>query len=630
MSAARIAASLSALTAAIMLLALLPLQAGAAWSWQPSRDFNVDPDEVPGRPAGGWEARYQLYDSFGNPSGEEKVASATNPPEWFQVPAVPGAYELEAWVVDKSGVELARASTTLRFDDVPPAMPSAEAPKRWLRGEEVAQLELEPAAEPPPVSGLSGYALSLDRGSGSHPCADPSLCAPEETDLAAGAVAEPVALGTLPQGVTYVRVVAVSGAGVPSPAAAATFRVDSTSPSLSLSGIPDGWRNAPVEVFAHASDSLSGMAAEGSAGPLTGISVDGGGAAASAGDVAATWIGGSGIHVVAAFARDAAGNASELEPRSVATVRIDEDPPRVAFARGQDPAEPERIEAHVADPLSGPSPRGGSIALRLAGTRAPYEELPTRVEAGRLVAHWDSDSYPAGKYEFRATGSDLAGNAAAGTDRDRGGRMVLVNPVKAPVSLTAELKRRRFGGRLRRIGGGAVARQRVAIVETFASGAEPGRRTTLRTTDADGAFSLGLAPGPSRDVVAFFAGTSTLTKASGSAVHLAAATRLRFGASATTAAVGGDPVVFSGRIRRRGAASAVRGLPVELQFRYPGAGWRAFRTVEADRRGRFRYAYRFSDDDSRGVRFRFRAHVKGREGWPYGPGTSRPLTVTGR
>jgi len=52
--------------------------------------------------------------------------------------------------------------------------------------------------------------------------------------------------------------------------------------------------------------------------------------------------------------------------------------------------------------------------------------------------------------------------------------------------------------------------------------------------------------------------------------------------------------------------------------------------VEADARGRFRYAYRFSDDDSRGVRFQFRAYVNGREGWPYEPAYSRPIAVLGR
>ena len=208
--------------------------------------------------------------------------------------------------------------------------------------------------------------------------------------------------------------------------------------------------------------------------------------------------------------------------------------------------------------------------------------------------------------------------------------MVLVNPVKAPVSLATVLRKRRFDGRLRRTGGGGIARQRVAVVETFGAGAEPQRRTSFLTTDADGSFSLRLRPGPSRDVAAYFAGSATLTKASGPDARLAAPTGIRLRASTATGLIGGKPVVFNGAVDVRGAARAARGLPVELQFRYPGAGWRGFRTVEADRRGRFRYAYRFSDDDSRGIRFQFRAHVKGREGWPYGPGTSRPVTVTGR
>jgi hypothetical protein len=131
-------------------------------------------------------------------------------------------------------------------------------------------------------------------------------------------------------------------------------------------------------------------------------------------------------------------------------------------------------------------------------------------------------------------------------------------------------------------------------------------------------------------VTASFAGTALLSRASGPVAHLAVATRISFGASARSAVIGGRPVFFSGRVIAVGARQAVAKLPVELQFRYPGAGWSEFRTVETDSRGRFRYAYRFSDDDSRGVRFRFRAYVKGREGWPYGPGTSRPVSVRGR
>jgi hypothetical protein len=72
------------------------------------------------------------------------------------------------------------------------------------------------------------------------------------------------------------------------------------------------------------------------------------------------------------------------------------------------------------------------------------------------------------------------------------------------------------------------------------------------------------------------------------------------------------------------------GRPVELQFRYPGAAWRNFRTVPTDRRGRFRYAYAFSDDDSRGIRFQFRAVAAAEAGWPYETAASRPISVRGR
>ena len=68
---------------------------------------------------------------------------------------------------------------------------------------------------------------------------------------------------------------------------------------------------------------------------------------------------------------------------------------------------------------------------------------------------------------------------------------------------------------------------------------------------------------------------------------------------------------------------------MQLQFRATGLPWSEFRTVRTDRRGRFRYAYRFSDDDSRGVRFRFRAFVPKQSDWPYEPGGSRPVAVLG-
>jgi hypothetical protein len=600
---------------------LLP-KAGS--SWQAQRSFGFDWDPV--SPTNPTEAVFRVYDSQGD------LAIGYRQPLSLMlldvvVPPVPDAYTLEAWLENEAGQSGAHSTATLRFDNIAPPPPGLEAPSGWIQGTDPAVVHLDRPAAAAPLSGIGGYAISIDRGAASHPCAQVNSCLAGDLDLTGDGGGD-LSLGTLPEGVHFVRAVTVSGARVPSAVASATVRVDASGPLVSLDGALAGWSSRPVQAAAHATDALSGVEAAGPLGPFTGIAVDGGAPARTLGNVVSAWVAGSGAHPVEYFARDAAGNLSDTK---TAVVRIDEDPPRVAFAAAQDPAEPERIEATVSDPLSGPSPVRGSIGIRLAGTRARFEQLPTRNAGDRLIAHWDSDSYPPGKYELLATGYDAAGNSAAGTDRLRGGRMVLDNPLKAQVELTAGLSRRRFTGRLQRTGAGPLSDRDVVVTETFAAGAMPRQRTTVVGTDRKGAFALRLKPGPSRDIVARFAGTPLLSRGASPAAHLEAATKVRLRSSAPTARVGGRPVVFNGMVGRRGAATnAATGLQIELQFRFRGGAWSEFRTVEADARGRFRYRYRFSDDDSRGVRFQFRAYAKGREGWPYGPGTSRPVSVTGR
>jgi hypothetical protein len=630
MTASRLPLLLSALVAML----LLPAAPGAAADgWQADPTFEIDPSRVPGISAQATRTNYVLRDPRGGQILPTIQRPWWNPLDSIAVPATPGIYNLEAWSEDGAGSEVDRASAELRFDDVAPPPPTIEGPGRWLLGTEPATLEIGRPAAAPPLSGISGYALSLDAGTGSSPCQGATLCTDAETDVP-GAADHSVSLGTLPEGSTYARVVSVSGAGVPSPLRTAVVRVDATLPLLTLNGVPSGWSSGPVRLVAIASDRLSGMAAAGPAGPFTAIAVDDGAPTRTPGDTASGWVSGSGIHTVVFYARDAAGNLADgtagSETPGSAVVRIDEVPPRVEFAATQDPGEPERIEASVSDPLSGASGERGSIAIRPTATHARFEALPTRVSANRLIAHWDSDSFPPGKYEFRATGFDAAGNPGIGTDRAHGGAMVLVNPLKAQVSLHAELSGDRFHGDLRRVGGGPIAGQEVTVVEAFAAGAMPRRREVTLLTGTQGGFSLPLGRGPSRDLLAFFAGTRTLTRATSESAHRRVRTGVLLRASRAAAKVGGRPVIFSGRVLAAGAARAADGLPVELQFRYRGADWSEFRTVETDRRGRFHYPYRFSDDDSRGIRFGFRAYVKGREGWPYEPGTSRPVTVTGR
>jgi hypothetical protein len=616
---------------------------------------------------------YRRLDSNGTQVGQV-VRSEDGPflPSGISVPK-PGAYTLEAWLESSTGEFGPRATATMRWDNVPPASAVPLAPPSWIAGDEEVVVRIAHPAAPFPISGIRGYAVSVDRGEGTLPCAR-AACAPAEIDLQGGIEDDTISLGALPEGINYIRAVAVSGAGLRSQqVSSAPLHVDATVPQVDWSGIPAGWAGGPVTVTAKATDLLSGMEAAGPEGPFTAIAVDGRPPAISLGDTASVVVSGEGVHEVAAFGRDAAGNVADgsgSSPMPSATpIRIDETPPRVGFASFQDPADPERIEVRVGDRLSGPSAERGSIAVRPAGSPAAFERLPTAVDAGRLIARWDSDAYPSGAYEFRAVGYDRAGNALATGLRLNGSRMVLGNPLKAPVTIesgfggatmrwrscrrsragvrcAARMLRSydarpaevalpfgrgiRFSGRAMSASGAPLAGAEIAIAETFAAEAVPARTVAHVITDATGAFSHRLPPGPSREVVASFAGDRLASRAVGRAVRLAVRSSLSFRASTSSARIGGPPVVFRGRVAAAATRIPPTGLPVELQFRYPGAGWSEFRTVQTDGAGRFHYAYAFSDDDSRGVRFQFRAHLAAADGWPYDPGSSRPVFVTGR
>src|SRR3954463_12082684 len=356
----------------------LQVEGGEA-TWHASKAFRLDWTQVPGPPVYPRAVLYRLYDAEGDlVEGPVRNTENVRMVDPLEVPPLPGEYTVEAWLEDSEGRAGPPSRATLRFDDTVPAPPAPQPPEGWLAGHEVAVLKVGHPAGPLPPSGIRGYAFSLDTGGGSSPRAQPGGGSLAETDLAQGIGGDTVALGTLAEGETYARVVAVSGSGVASPVASVVFRSDATLPRLSLQGLPTGWSSGPVRVTALAGDELSGMAAAGPTGPFTAIAVDGGPPALGGGDSVSTWVAGSGLHRVAYFARDAAGNVAdgalgEPLPSTVA-VRIDEEPPRVLFAPAQDPAEPERIEATVADSLSGPSLDRGSIRLRRAGTHDRFEE----------------------------------------------------------------------------------------------------------------------------------------------------------------------------------------------------------------------------------------------------------------
>ena len=591
------------------------------------------------------------------------------------VPPVPGLYFFEArnW---RGPYEIGADAygppsyVPLFFDDVPPAPATVTAPASIAAGGGILA-QVAPPTAPPPASGIVGYSVRLDSQPDGAPCGGSGHCAASELTVMGGGPGQ-IRFPSPPEGISYVHAVAVSGSGMASSAVATVpVVVDGSPPAVQLEGASSGWSAVPVRVTAVAVDRLSGMDAAGPSGPVTALAVDGAPPHVVPGSSASAMVSGDGIHRLEFYARDAVGNSGDgslpFAGRGTATVRIDESGPTVRFAVS-DPTDPERIEATVADPLSGPDADRGAIEFRRVGSSARFQALPTETHRGRLVGRWPSDEFADGAYEFRATGYDAVGNATTSTLREGGGQLVLQNPVKRKTRLAfgfgaanlvfqhctredgsrichrevvrpfAQRPAARtlpcchgavVGGRLVDAAGEPLAGETVEVVESFEPGARNGGRRTELTTDADGRFGTRLAPGPSREVTAEFAGTRRLTRVGGRRLRLRVRAAVHLRVSTARAAVGGAPVVFSGRIDHPEAPIPGAGLPVQLEFRLPGMPWTEFRTMQSDALGRFRYPYSFSDDDSADVRFLFRASVPATGGWPFAPATSRPLAVIG-
>jgi hypothetical protein len=648
---------------------LTGLQVEDGASWHSSRQFYVQWDPNP--PGSQSIVRWGVWGADGSPISPPIFGSDLE--RWnsvkVQVPPVPGVYLFGArdWGSPEIGPEV---TVPMYFDDARPGPVGIEAPG-WVAAGAAIPIHLGAPPGPLPISGVRGYAVSIDGAGDGSPCASADHCAAAEIDLPGGVTDDAVTLQAPVEGVSYVHAAAVSGSGMRSPTVTRPIGVDGTPPQVRLDGAASGWSNGPVRLTAIATDPLSGTVAAGPGGPVTAIEVDGAGAAPTAGATTTAIVAGQGVHEISYWARDAVGNAGDLGGAygrpGTTKVRIDETDPVVRFLAG-DPADPEQIEATVADALSGPDPTRGSIELRRVGSSVRFLALPTDTRRGRLVARWSSDDFPRGPYEFRATGFDAAGNSTTTTLGERGGAFVLQNPVKREARLAfgfgaGQLVFQRcsraagsrrchrtvvrpfarrppgrtvpcchgalVGGRLVDAEGAPLGGQTVEVIESFAAGAHNSSRRTALTTDADGRFSTRLAPGPSREVTAEFSGTGRLTRAGGRQIRLRVRAAVRLRVSTGQVKVGGRPVVFTGRIAHPEAPVPARGLAVQLQFRLPGMPWTEFRTVQSDGFGRFRYPYSFSDDDSAGVRFLFRASVPATGNWPFAPATSRPVAVTG-
>jgi hypothetical protein len=619
---------------------------GGEESWHAQRSFALRWSNPAGPVAA---VHYRVLDSAGQVAVAETTLDwATTSIQHLSVPPTPGVYTAEVWLEDIHGAESAPVTAKLRFDNVTPGQVEPAPVPAWIgRTMFPRLLHLGHPAGPPPLSGIRGYAASTDGLPSGSSCLATGTCGASEIELQGGSGEDSLTITELPEGTNYLHVVAVSGSGTRSATPVTTaLHVDKTDPVTQLAGNPSGWSNRPLTLTATATDAASGMGVsnDGSE-PFTAIRIDGGAPVSAAGNEVSATVIASGIHSVAYYGRDAAGNvadggASNGQPNhapATASVKIDREPPRVAFAGAQDPLEPEQIEARASDSLSGPDPVLGSIGVRPAGSGERFVELPTERSGSLLRAHWDSEAYPPGEYEFRATAYDLAGNSASSQSRGDGSPMRLPSPLKVATTLLSRFRSSAvrygrgttFSGRLLAGRHAPLSGMPVQVIERFDPGAVPLKRVSTVRTGAGGAFSLHLDPGPSREVIAVAPATATLRSASSRPLRLTVRSSVRLRVSSPAAEVGGRPVVFRGGVAGNGATIPAEGKAVQLQFRLPGLPWSEFRTIHTDRRGHFRYAYRFTDDDSRGVRFQFRAFAPAQAGWPFEPAGSLPVQVLG-
>lgn len=632
------------------------VEAGGEEAWHPQRAFRIAwRNPVLGDAPPLVAVHYRVRDPAGAVAiGAKRLDWAATTIERLDVPSEPGVYTAEIWLEDANGNQGAPATAKLRFDDRRPGGVELIANPSWFgRAAFPLSIRIGQPSGAPPLSGIRGYAVSVAPPPGRSPCAAPGRCTDAETDLLNGAGGGSYPIADLPEGISYLQAVAVSGSGMPSATAGhAVLRVDKTSPSTRLDGASTGWANHPVGLTVTATDGGSGMApAAGAASPFTAIAIDGGAPSTSPGASVSAVVISEGVHRIAHYARDLAGNvddggSSNGVPNpapATALVRIDREPPSVSFVNTQDPLDPELVRARIGDSMSGPDPNRGGIGVRMAGSGDRFEPLPASPSAsGRLSARWDSDAYPAGEYEFRAIGYDAAGNSTATTRRANDTAMVLSSPLKTTTTLRAsfrgEVLRRTVpygrgllvSGLLTSAAGAPLSRMPVRIVERLAPAVTQAVRVSTVTTGPDGAFAIRLAPGPSREISAVFDGSPTLSHSSGRSVRLGVRSGVRLRVSSTQARIGGPPLVFRGQVAADPGTIPAGGKSVQLQFRLPGLPWSEFRTIQTDARGRFRYAYRFSDDDSRGARFQFRAYAPTQDNWPYEPGGSQPVIVRGR
>ena len=457
----------------------------------------------------------------------------------------------------------------------------------------------------------------------------------------------------------------------------AVIYVDQTIPATTLDGVPGGWANRPVVLAARATDATSGMGG----GAFTAIRVDGGAPTTAPGNEVSATVIGDGVHTVAYYARDAAGNANNggstngiaNEGPATAAVRIDRGLTVGGVRQFPEPARPGDDRGAGHRPAVRPGPLAGGCGGAARRQRASASSRSRwRRRAGGAPRPLGLRCLPGGRVRVPC-------------DRlRRGGQRTRHHATRKRVGDGAEQPAEaadRAVGRVRRVprrsGGVAPSAARdgtagcspaatsgaartsasspTVAAPSTAGGSAPGwgrrwresscgspsastpvrarrDRTTTARTGHNGVFTARLAPGPSRQVEAVFAGDRTASRSSAGTARL----RVRGGVRLKASSGDGADRRAGGDLHRPGRRGRV-GDPARRQVDptpVPGAGNRPLDRVpnDPDRR-----AWPFplplcasATTTAAAFAFQFRAFAPAQSGWPFDPAGSNQVTVTGR
>jgi hypothetical protein len=333
---------------------------------------------------------------------------------------------------------------------------------------------------------------------------------------------------------------------------------------------------------------------------------------------------------------DSAGNQREANAAVSVPLRFDPEPPDLAFL-APDPADPLRVVVNASDRHSGMA--DGEIEMRETGTTT-WHGLPTKLEGSQLVAYVDDERFRRGAYEFRARGEDHAGNEASTGKRTDGSAAMLRLPARIDTRLVVGVPRkRRSDSRRPRLDHDVTARYgtvlRLAGLLSNSEG-QPLEAATiealeerpdgtsspngLATTRANGRFGYVLRATRNRELLFRYPGSRRIGAATALFdLEVPAASSIRVSRRNVR---NGRAVVFAGRVRSR--PLPVDGKLIEMQAHFRGR-WRTFSTLRTDRRGKWKFRYRFGATLGR-VTYRFRSTARQRRSRKPEYASKRPRT----